>query len=125
MSSANEHPIKKYSYTLNANILGTTLYRCSSVDYCNVDAGAHFVFSDNKPSGFSVFVDDIVPDASFASVPIRKLLDLVPGPHGSFRHFFDGCTLFDLYFENKESISTQCCASFSLYPCTRSLIHEI
>jgi hypothetical protein len=95
------------------------------VDARNVDAGSHFVFSDNKHSSFSVFVDDIVPDASFASVPIRKLLDLVPGPHGCFRHFSDGCTLFDLYFENKESNHTQCGSSHSLYSWTWSLFDEI
>ena len=96
MGTFHNHLQKKYLLTLNANILGTTLYRCSSVDARYVDAGSYFVFSDNKHSGFSVFVDDIVPDASFASLPIRKLLDFVPGPHGSLGYFPGYFTLFDL-----------------------------
>ena len=95
------------------------------MDTRNVDAGSYFVFSDNKHSGFSVFVDDIVPDASFASVPIRKLLDLVSSPHGCFRHFSGGFTLFDLYFENKESTRTQRGSGFYFHFSTWSLLDAI
>jgi hypothetical protein len=95
------------------------------VDARYVDAGSYFVFSDNKHSGFSVFVDDIVPDASFASLPIRKLLDFVPGPHGSLGYFPGCCTVFDLYFENKESNSAQCCSAECFHPRSWSSFNPI
>jgi hypothetical protein len=105
--------------------MGTTFYRSFVVDNCHVNANSYIALSDNKPSCFSVFIDDIVPDDYFTSLSLWKLLDFVPGSYGGFGYFIGDGAVFDLYYKNKESSHSQRDTTYCVYPGTWSIFDAV